>query len=58
VGVLEDCAITFLAGSIAGTNLVPLRWIHVWQWENVWFVYSIVSLTIVPPDSLFFSYLT
>ena len=41
-------AITFFGGAIMGANLVPLKWIRVWKWENFWFVYSIASLLIVP----------
>ncbi len=48
MGILGGFALTFLAGSMMGTNLVPLKWIRVWKWENFWFVYSIMSLLIVP----------
>ena len=46
--ILAGFLIVFFAGSIMGTNLVPLKWIRVWKWENFWFVYSIMSLLIVP----------
>jgi L-rhamnose-H+ transport protein len=46
--ILAGFVIVFFAGSIMGTNLVPLKWIRVWKWENFWFVYSIMSLLIVP----------
>jgi len=46
--MIEGIALTVLAGCLAGGNLVPLKWIRVWKWENFWFVYSIVSLLIVP----------
>jgi L-rhamnose-H+ transport protein len=46
--ILAGFALTFFAGSIMGTNLVPLKWIRVWKWENFWFVYSIMSLLVVP----------
>jgi L-rhamnose-H+ transport protein len=48
MGIFEGLVLTFLAGSMAGANLLPLKWIRTWKWENFWFVYSIVSLTIVP----------
>jgi L-rhamnose-H+ transport protein len=48
MGIVQGFALTFLAGSMMGTNLVPLKWTKVWKWENFWFVYSIVSLLIVP----------
>ena len=46
--ILAGFLIVFFAGSIMGTNLVPLKWIRVWKWENFWFVYSIMSLLVVP----------
>lgn len=46
--IFEGFALTLLAGIMMGGNLVPLKWIRVWKWENFWFVYSIVSLLIVP----------
>jgi L-rhamnose-H+ transport protein len=48
MGILEGFALTFLAGLMAGTNLVPMKWIRIWRWENFWLVYSIVSLLVVP----------
>jgi L-rhamnose-H+ transport protein len=48
VAIVEGYALTFLAGVMAGTNLVPLKWIRVWQWENFWLIYSIISLLVVP----------
>jgi L-rhamnose-H+ transport protein len=48
MGIFEGLLLTLLAGSMAGGNLLPLKWIQVWKWENFWLVYSIVSLTIVP----------
>lgn len=46
--ILAGFVTVFFAGSIMGTNLVPLKWIRVWKWENFWFVYSIMSLLVVP----------
>ena len=48
MGLVEGFALTLLAGCMAGANLVPMKWMRVWKWENFWFVYSIVSLLIVP----------
>jgi L-rhamnose-H+ transport protein len=48
VGIIEGFLLTFLAGSMMGANLAPLKRIKIWKWENFWFVYSIVSLLIVP----------
>jgi hypothetical protein len=38
VAILEGYALTF-AGVMAGTNLVPLEWTRVWQWDNFWLIY-------------------
>ena len=46
--IIEGFALTFIAGALIGMSLVPLKWIRVWKWENFWFVYSFVSLFIVP----------
>jgi L-rhamnose-H+ transport protein len=45
---VQGFALTLLAGSMMGANLLPLKWSKVWRWENFWFVYSIVSLLLVP----------
>lgn len=37
-----------LAGITMGGNLVPMKWMKVWKWENFWLVYSVVSLVVVP----------
>ncbi len=48
MALVQGFALTLLAGSMMGGNLVPLKWAKVWKWENFWFAYSIVSLFIVP----------
>ena len=48
MGIFEGFVLTFIAGTLIGMSLVPLKWIHVWKWENFWLVYSLVSLFIVP----------
>ena len=48
MALVQGFALTLLAGSMMGANLVPLKWTKVWRWENFWFAYSIVSLFIVP----------
>lgn len=46
--ILQGFALTLLAGTMMGANLVPMKWTKVWKWENFWLVYSIASLLIVP----------
>jgi L-rhamnose-H+ transport protein len=48
VVIFEGFVLTFIAGTLIGMSLVPLKWIQVWKWENFWFVYSFVSLLFVP----------
>jgi L-rhamnose-H+ transport protein len=48
MAIVQGFALTLLAGSMMGANLVPLKWSKIWKWENFWFAYSIVSLFIVP----------
>lgn len=31
-----------------GANLLPMKWIKMWKWENFWLIYSVVSLLVVP----------
>jgi L-rhamnose-H+ transport protein len=37
-----------LAGGVMGANLLPVKWIKIWRWENFWLIYSVVSLLVVP----------
>src|ERR1039458_5702877 len=46
--VLEGLALTLLAGALAGNCMLPMKFARRWQWENVWLVFSIVSLLILP----------
>ena len=41
-------ALSLLAGVLAGTCMLPLKFARRWSWENVWLVFSIVSLVILP----------
>src|ERR1017187_3049011 len=46
--VLEGLALTLLAGALAGNCMLPMKFARRWQWENVWLVFSIVWLLILP----------
>jgi L-rhamnose-H+ transport protein len=48
VGLLEGFSLTCLAGGVMGANLLPMKWIKIWRWENFWLIYSVVSLLVVP----------
>jgi L-rhamnose-H+ transport protein len=41
-------ALTLLAGLLAGNCMLPMKFARRWPWENVWLVFSIVSLLILP----------
>ncbi len=44
----EGLALVLLAGLTMGGNLVPIKWMKAWKWENFWLVYSIMGLVVVP----------
>jgi L-rhamnose-H+ transport protein len=48
VMVVYGVALTLLAGLGSGTSMLPMKFARRWQWENVWLVFSIVSLLILP----------
>jgi L-rhamnose-H+ transport protein len=33
---------------MSGTCMLPLKFVRAWKWENVWLVFSIVSLILIP----------
>ncbi len=41
-------ALSLLAGVLAGTCMLPMKFARRWSWENTWLVFSIVSLVILP----------
>jgi L-rhamnose-H+ transport protein len=50
----QGLALVLLAGITMGGNLVPMKWMKVWKWENFWLVYSVVALVVVPFALAFF----
>lgn len=44
----EGLALVLVAGVTMGSNLVPMKWMRIWKWENFWLVYCIISLVVVP----------
>jgi L-rhamnose-H+ transport protein len=46
--------LTLLAGVCSGNSMLPMKFARRWQWENVWLVFSIVSLVILPWTLAFF----
>ena len=41
-------ALTLLAGLMSGNCMLPMKFNRSWKWENVWLVFSVVSLIILP----------
>jgi L-rhamnose-H+ transport protein len=44
VGVL----LVMIAGLMSGTCMLPSKFARVWKWENIWLVFSLVSLIVIP----------
>jgi len=40
--------LTLLAGLMSGNCMLPVKFTKSWKWENVWLVFSVVSLVILP----------
>ena len=41
-------ALTLLAGLGSGNCFLPMKFVRRWQFENIWLVFSLVSLAVVP----------
>jgi L-rhamnose-H+ transport protein len=41
-------ALTVLAGFMAGNCMLPSKFLRGWGWENMWSIFSVVSLVILP----------
>ena len=46
--VLLGVSLVMVAGLMSGCCMLPLKFVHSWKWENVWFVFSILSLVVIP----------
>jgi L-rhamnose-H+ transport protein len=40
--------LTLLAGLMSGNCMLPVKFTKSWKWENVWLIFSVVSLVILP----------
>lgn len=45
---LEGVGLTVVAGAMAGNCMLPMKFARKWRWENVWLVFTIVSLLLLP----------
>jgi L-rhamnose-H+ transport protein len=41
-------ALTLVAGLMSGNCMLPMKFSRSWRWENIWLVFSVVSLVILP----------
>ncbi len=41
-------ALTLLAGLMAGNCMLPMKFSRTWRWENIWLVFTFVSLVLLP----------
>jgi L-rhamnose-H+ transport protein len=46
--VVYGLALTLLAGVVSGNFMLPMKFVRRWPWENLWLVFSVLSLVIVP----------
>jgi L-rhamnose-H+ transport protein len=45
---LEGLSLTLLAGGMSGNCMLPLKFARRWRFENIWLLFSIVSLVVLP----------
>ena len=46
--VVYGLILTLVAGVLSGNFMLPMKFVRRWPWENVWLVFSVISLVIVP----------
>ncbi|HEY3990117.1 MAG TPA: L-rhamnose/proton symporter RhaT [Acidobacteriaceae bacterium] len=46
--VFAGVGLTMVAGVMAGNCMLPSKFVRTWKWENLWLVFSVVSLVILP----------
>jgi L-rhamnose-H+ transport protein len=45
---LEGIGVTMLAGLMSGNCMLPMKFARRWKWENIWLMFSAVSLLVLP----------
>jgi L-rhamnose-H+ transport protein len=40
--------LTMVAGLMSGNCMLPMKFVRSWKWENVWLVFSVISLIVIP----------
>ena len=46
--VMAGVSLVMVAGLMSGSCMLPSKFVRTWKWENVWLVFSMVSLLIIP----------
>ncbi len=46
--LLNGITLTMIAGLMSGNCMLPMKFTRSWKWENVWLIFSVVSLVILP----------
>jgi multidrug transporter EmrE-like cation transporter len=46
--LVAGVSLTLLAGVMSGNCMLPVKFVRSWAWENVWLVFSITSLLVLP----------
>ncbi len=46
--VVYGLILTLVAGVLSGNFMLPMKFVRRWPWENLWLVFSVISLVIVP----------
>ena len=46
--VLTGVSLVMIAGLMSGSCMLPSKFVRAWKWENVWLVFSVFSLVVIP----------
>jgi L-rhamnose-H+ transport protein len=46
--VVAGVSLVMVAGLMSGSCMLPSKFVRAWKWENMWLVFSVVSLVIIP----------
>lgn len=46
--LLAAVSLTMLAGVMSGTCMLPMKFVRSWKWENLWLIFSLFSLVVIP----------
>jgi L-rhamnose-H+ transport protein len=55
MGLITGLVSSIVAGVLNGSFAVPMKKISNWEWENIWFIYSLMALLVLPIVTAFIS---